>query len=160
MAEVGTSRRSGANSDADRASFPDLREHVGHDPARWLDWSLMDNDDQRRLVRSLIRGLNDIATVRAWMGIERRLGRGPDDGPREQVMGWLEDREAELQTRGRADLDDWLDDQDWGEPEPTASQVVLLRRQSDGTVEELAPSARDKWSRRTTSLVPDGGDGA
>jgi len=160
MAEVGTSHRSGANSDSDRASFPGLAETVGHDPARWLDWSLVDNDGQRRLVRSLIRGLMDVATVRAWKGIERRLGRGADDGPREQVIAWLDEREAELKALGREDFDDWLDEQAWSEPEPVESQVRLLREQSDGSIEAMDPSVRDKWSRRTTSLVPDGGEEA
>jgi hypothetical protein len=57
-----------------------------------------------------VDGLADQATVRAWIAAERRLGRGPDGGPREAVLELLAKRERELVEIG--DRDERVDERD------------------------------------------------
>lgn len=142
MVKVGTSARSGANSDHDRERFPSLVDDIGHDPARWLDWPLVDDAHQRRLTHSVVRGLADVTACNAWVAVERALGRGADDGPREPVLEWIDDRRQELVEMGREDFDDWLDTAPKLDVEPAESSVVLLRKQADGSVEKIDPDDR------------------
>jgi hypothetical protein len=121
-------------SDADSVVGQDLIDTLGHDPARWLDRDLdtpqmveaeyyenqrghtnarfvpdTDCDPAARMVRERIEGIRDTVTLRAWRAVERKLGRGPNGGPRERVLEWIESR-----------LDD-LDDQ----PERAREQQYL-----------------------------------
>jgi len=83
-----------------RESFPVLQEQIGEDPGRYLDCDLVgpDVDDGRvMLVRARIRGIDSIETVRAWIAVERRLGHGPADGPREGIIRLLDQREERLE---------------------------------------------------------------
>jgi hypothetical protein len=58
----------------------------------------------REWLLTRIRGIGSLATIGAWQAVERRLGRGPDGGPRPAVMALLRERAAELEANGeRAD---------------------------------------------------------
>lgn len=73
----------------DRERFPRLKERIGEDPARYLD---VDSIDDLQLARARIRGIDFLATLRAWRAVERQLGPWP------KVLEWLDEREAELET--------------------------------------------------------------
>jgi len=94
------SEHQGAVTDDRRERFPSLREDLGEDPARFLDRPLFGGDAQTSgegvFIRARIRGIDEIAVVRAWTAIERRLERGP----REKVLDLLDEREAELDEIG------------------------------------------------------------
>jgi hypothetical protein len=108
---------------SERHEFPAFREELGEDPARFLDRDLLakperpvyDTDDRGRtvvrwrpdmasaagvLVRDRIRGIDDVDVLTAWRQVERRLARGEDGGPRDRVLKWLDEREAELRDLG------------------------------------------------------------
>ena len=78
-----------------RETFPNVAEEIGEDPARFLDRELVGVGDSApaMLVKARIRGIRKLSTIRAWKAVERALGRGPDDGPREGVMRLLRQRE-------------------------------------------------------------------
>jgi hypothetical protein len=86
----------------DREKFPSLKEDIGEDPARWLDRRLVERGPShtdatlQRAVLARINGIGDVATARAWIGVERRLDRGP----REPVISRLEDRIERLKEIG------------------------------------------------------------
>lgn len=88
-----------------RERFPRVKEYIGEDPARYLDQEL--DAHGRELVEARIRGIDYLATVRAWIAVERSLGRGPGGGPRPEVIKQLEEREAYLDAEG--DRDERLD---------------------------------------------------
>lgn len=99
----------------DREEFPNLREDIGEDPARYLDhdYFLM-----CETIRARIRGIDSFAVLRAWEAVERRIDRGP----RDKVLEWLEEREAELGEIGeREDRPDGPIERDV--PEKTAVWV-------------------------------------
>lgn len=87
-----------------RASFPALEKEIGHDPAYYLD---RDYNDRRVLIEARIKGIDYEEVAAAYIAVERRLGRGPDGGPRPRVLGRLEDRLEWLREHG--DRDDRLD---------------------------------------------------
>lgn len=51
----------------DRARYPELRERIGEDPARYLDPSISLNPIPR------IRGINDVGVANAWVQVARDL---------------------------------------------------------------------------------------
>lgn len=81
-----------------------LEEQIGEDPGRVLDVELKGphavGDEPLLTAKARIRGIDRIAVVRAYMAAERRLGRGPDGGPRTGTMMLLERREEFLRMRG------------------------------------------------------------
>jgi len=90
--------RSGVSRDRER--FPELREQLGEDPARWLDWSIPGERDRERMVRTRIESIDRIEVIRAWKAVERRLGRGEDGGPRSGIVQALDEREGVLEEIG------------------------------------------------------------
>lgn len=88
-----------------RRTFPRLRADLGEDPARYLDapW-----DDREEMIRGRIRGIDEIGVARAWIGVERRLGRGEGGGPREHIIQRLEERVDFLEANGERPSDEQL----------------------------------------------------
>ncbi|MFC6975692.1 hypothetical protein ACFQL1_15115 [Halomicroarcula sp. GCM10025709] len=86
----------------ERLRCPTTRERIGEDPARWLDRELITDADRRRIVLTLIDGMDSIERVRAWKACERRLAnpqaddnpRNPLEEPRAKIIHRLEQREA------------------------------------------------------------------
>lgn len=69
----------------DRPRFPEYEDEFGEDPSRFLYSGV---DPQPR-----IRGIESIDLARAWMTVEiERPG-----GPRQQVVGWINQRITELE---------------------------------------------------------------
>lgn len=85
---------------SDRREFPRVVDDIGEDPARYLDapW-----DERSEMIAGRIRGIDTLAVARAWVAVERRLGRGDDDGPREHIIERLEDRIDDLEAAGERD---------------------------------------------------------
>jgi len=89
----------------DRERFPELRERLGEDPARWLDAEILGTgtkhvDGRSRMVRDRIESIDRIVVIRAWKAVERRLGRGEDGGPRSGIIDALDEREKVLEEIG------------------------------------------------------------
>ncbi|WP_284007849.1 hypothetical protein [Haloarcula pelagica] len=92
----------------ERLRCPTTRERIGEDPARWLDRELITDADRRRIVLTLIDGMDSIERVRAWKACERRLAnpqaddnpRNPLEEPRAKIIHRLEQREAWLELHG------------------------------------------------------------
>lgn len=85
-------------------SYPwteNLKADIGEDPARYL---AVDRVDDLHLARARIRGIDFLATLRAWRAVERRLA------DRDKVHEWLDERESELEEIG--DRDERMADQD------------------------------------------------
>jgi len=55
----------------------------------------------RRCVRARIQGIRSREVVRAWLKVETSLGR--DACPRQEVIRWLNQRDAALKDRGGPD---------------------------------------------------------
>lgn len=86
----------------DRETFPSLQDEIGEDPARYLD---VDRVSDLELARARIRGIDFIEVIRAWKAAERNLAANGvvPEHHRQQVMGWLDEREAELEEIGERD---------------------------------------------------------
>lgn len=109
---------------SDRARYPEIKEEIGEDPARWLDEDLwrrgMTRTKQRgsgyhsqvvltededvshygELVKARIRGIDSLEVLARWQAVERDLGRGEDGGPRQLVIDLLQERASELEEIG------------------------------------------------------------
>ena len=151
MAEVGTSARSGASTGREFPAFPQERQLIGENPARWLDWDFLDNEHARRLARSRIRVLEDVQTCAVYLRVERDLERGEDDGPRDRVVEWIEERRDECLQEDRHDFDEWLAAQPKADPEPVESVCRFVEQDGDDVVVR-DPAERDKGSRRDTRI--------
>ncbi|WP_424001216.1 hypothetical protein ACOZ4I_15765 [Haloarcula salina] len=77
-----------------------LRDQIGEDPARWLDWDLLSHADRREMVFDLIDGMDSLQRVRAWRAVERRLAARDDRDPRAKIMQRLDQREEWLELHG------------------------------------------------------------
>lgn len=145
------SEHQGAVTDDRRERFPSLRDDLGEDPARFLDRPLFGSNPQTSgegvFIRARIRGIDEIAVLRAWRAIERRLERGP----REKVLGLLDERESELDEIGERP-ERLVYDHDAREP-PSKDWVYV----DDG---ERIPW--DQWEQQrqigVERLAADGGD--
>jgi len=83
-------------STVDREEFSRLRSDIGEDPTRFLDHELVTDQNLRELALARIRGIDEIATCRAWIAVERRLDRGS----REVIIERLQERIETLEEIG------------------------------------------------------------
>lgn len=96
----------------DHERFPTFEARYGYDAGRFLDQDLLEDGSRhttssnRHLVRAVIRGLPSVERCRAWAAVERQLATRQDREPREPILEWLDEREAELEQQG--DLDERL----------------------------------------------------
>ena len=126
-----------------RERFVETAEaRIGENPLRWLDHDLLESQAKRvqrrerpdtydevvlvvdhdvsppgEQVRALIRGMDTIERIEIWRAAERRLGRGPDGGPRSVVIDLLDERRAELEEigerPGRLPCGPWQSYEEW-----------------------------------------------
>jgi hypothetical protein len=163
-------------SQRQRRRFDELKDQIGEDPARWLDWDLFTNGHRRQLVRSLIKGIDTVERVRAWKAIERRLADQDDRKPRAKIMQWLDQREEWLELHG--ERPDRLQERDEPRDLPpvktkfpdrddidTASdRSTFSSERAFGPLEERYPHlfddgpAVDETSEPTGEVATDGGD--
>lgn len=140
---------------ADRETFPRLQEELGEDPARFLDQPLFDGGDHTSspgaMMRARIRGIDHLATLRAWKAVERNLDRGP----RDRVMELLEDREEYLQQHG--DRDKRTTESDHERP-PKDVYVVEDGERIPSDEYEYADTAIAKATSTSTEVATDGGE--
>ncbi|MWG36199.1 hypothetical protein [Halomarina oriensis] len=78
-------------------------EEIGHNPARFLATRSESgratgegDSPELALAKSVIKGIDDTATLDAWQAVEVDLGRN-DGGPRQLVMAWLNRRRDVLE---------------------------------------------------------------
>jgi hypothetical protein len=82
-------------------AFPEIEARLGYNPARFLDQpSQSDFGDTEPLAiaQAVIRGMDNVDTVRAWIMVEVELGRGTDGKPRKRVIKWLNQRQTQLEA--------------------------------------------------------------
>lgn len=103
----------------DSPTNPTLVEEIGEDPAQFLDRPVSHAD---QWPKARIDGIERLAVCRAWMAVERKLGRGDGGGPRDLVMQWLEAREAFLQEAG--DLEERMEPRDYDRDLPEATVTI------------------------------------
>ena len=133
---------------SDREQFPSVEDHIGENPARFLDCPLFSGSPGSSpfLTKARIDGIDRFPVVNAWIAIERKLERGP----RDRVIELLEDRKRELQQNGeRPDLEDQNIDELREEVEPTESVAVWPDR--DG-------GERSVLKVREQAVATDGGE--
>ncbi len=117
----------------DYPAFPSIEATIGYNPARFLDSTIERTDRTTDLtVKSLIRGIDDIETLRAWIEVEVDLGRA-DGGPRREIIKWLNRRQAQIESNDAA------------APSTTAeSDVATTSTMSEETTAADAERARDE----------------
>ncbi len=79
-------------------SYPEIEDALGYNPARFLNHAIESTSCTTDLtVKSLIRGIKEISTIRAWIEIEVDLGRD-GGGPRREIIKQLNRRQAQLEN--------------------------------------------------------------
>ena len=69
-----------------------MKERIGEDLSRFLDYT---DPENLRLARARIRGIDSQEVIVEWLRVEREL----EQGPRETVIRWIQDRNQELIQR-------------------------------------------------------------
>lgn len=114
-------------------------ERIGEDPGRWLDRPLVEHGPghtdrtMQRAVHARIKGIDYREVIDAWQTVEVRLDRGP----RQQIMGWLNQRDQYLKEHG--DRDERLEQVDRSAPTATAEPDAgpdLVHDACGGVVQE------------------------
>jgi hypothetical protein len=114
------SKNQGGSVSSDRAEYPDRKQEIGEDPARWLDQDLLertavqqevdptsefgeirlvedtDVSTPGQLVLSRIRGIDSKLVIRHWLEVEHDLDRGP----RDTIVDALQERAETLKEIG------------------------------------------------------------
>jgi len=160
-----------------RRRFDSLKDDIGEDPARWLDWDLLNHPDRRQVVRSLIKGIDQVKRVRAWQAVERRLADQDDREPRAKILQWLDQREEWLELHGeRSDRLQERDEPrdlppvettypDRDDVDEAADRATFSAEPAFGPLEERYPHLFDEddstsESAETSAVATDGGDDA
>jgi hypothetical protein len=96
-------------------AFGEIEARLGYNPARYLDTSdrsRIGDTSNLATAQAMIRGMDDIETVRAWIDVEIALGRGTNGDPRQAVITWLRQRQAQLEDSERQPAETPLDHDD------------------------------------------------
>ena len=135
-----------------RERYPEIEADIGEDPARFLDYDFEANDGMRTTALARIRGIDRIATVRAWIGVERALDRPT----REHIIEALQEREATLEEIGERP-----DRLEYGPHPPPSyyqddSEEATVSEDREGDDEEESLSAHQKLQQMRART--DGGE--
>jgi hypothetical protein len=135
-------------------SFPPIKEQLGYNPARFLVPTAdeMDELSWSTRAKAFIDGMDDVATVRAWIAVERTLEQG-DDGPRTQVITWLEDRQAVLE--GTAEQE--TADQEVTEARQHVSPVAESPEETSTETDDMVAQTASDTTSADAGLAADGG---
>lgn len=81
----------------DYPAFPEIEAELGYNPSRFLDHEIETTSCTADLtVTALIRGLDDIETIRAWIEVEVDLERD-NGGPRREIITQLNRRQLQIE---------------------------------------------------------------
>lgn len=131
-----------------------LKEKLGENPARFLDYELVERGSShtdrtlQRLVRARIRGIERLEVVNAWIAVERKLDRGP----RDRIIELLEKRKAHLEANGERELPNLTAE----ERRERARRLYEQSPEPESETDEEALSATQKLHR----IRADGGESA
>jgi hypothetical protein len=127
-------------------AFPDIKQQLGYNPARFLvpTADAMDELSWTTRVKAFIRGMDDVATVRAWLRVEAALELGANGGPRKKVIRWLNQRQAVIEGR-----DVPVDD--------TEHTAAAARDETTEPVDEPGPPTPSNEVNTATAVAADGG---
>jgi len=132
----------------DRERFPEYKDEIGEDPARYLDADLVErgpshtDTSRRRMVFDRIASIDRFEVIEAWLDVETSLDRGP----RKPVIAALNERKDHLEEIG--ERPDRLGPR--RDPEPTESIAVFAN--------ERGSSATAKLAEKRDRARADGGD--
>lgn len=87
----------------DRLEFPELKDRLGEDPARFLDRDLVGDRDAQRMIRDRIDGIDFLEELSVWRAVERKLADHYDREPRPGVISALDERGIWLEEHGDRD---------------------------------------------------------
>jgi hypothetical protein len=126
-----------------RERFPETREEIGEDPARWLDRDLLestpgDKSEKWRLQRR-VDGIHSLQVAEKWAEVERELERGP----RDPVMDMIRERVAYLNHHRT--LEELLEETD----------VEARREETPSTDSVVSWPDRDGGERSENTVDPD-----
>jgi hypothetical protein len=130
----------------DRERFPAVREKIGEDPARFLDYQ---DPEDLRLARARIRGIDRQEVIVEWLRVERELERGP----REDVIEWIQQRNREIIEHG--DRDDQLATAIPHDEIPSTESVAVWSDRDDG---QRSSTYSRSTSRQRRRAATDGGE--
>jgi hypothetical protein len=135
-------------------AFPEIEAQLGYNPARFL---VPTNDEMDELswstrAKAFIHGMDEVATVRAWIAVERALELG-DDGPRSQVITWLEDRQAVLD--GTADQE--TADQTETRTQPSPAAMAESPDETSTETDDVVAQTASDTTNADAGLAADGG---
>lgn len=145
-------------------SFPAIEASLGYNPARFLDHPADAQDtigdtSELATAEAMIRGLDDIETVRLWIDVEIALGRGPDGKPRAEVTEWLYQRRAQLDGDTDTQSNETPSDHEAADDEPHADAGDDTDETPEPPAEPPAPAVSDADEAVTAepSVAADGG---
>lgn len=130
----------------EREQFPAVREKIGEDPARFLDYH---SPGDLHLARARISGIDRQEVIVEWLRVERELERGP----RERVIEWIQERNREILERGNRD-DQLATAVDHDDVESTESVAVWSDRDSG----QRTPGYSRSTNRQRRRAATDGGE--
>lgn len=83
-------------------SFPEIEADLGYNPARYLAQPVdadpvMGETATFATTWAVIRGLQEVHTIRQWCTVEAELGRGQNGGPRQRVIKKLNERKRQIE---------------------------------------------------------------
>jgi hypothetical protein len=85
-----------------REEYPEVAAEIGEDPARFLDYPIIEPDQNSSpmlLAKARIRGIESLDVVDGWFEVETSLDRGP----RKKVLAMLNQRRAQLEETDQTD---------------------------------------------------------
>ncbi len=137
----------------DYPAFPEIEAELGYNPARFLDHEIKTTSCTTELtVTSLIRGIEEISTIRAWIVVEVNLGRD-DGGPRRAIITQLNRRQ--LQIEEAAAPSTTKNDRATTSATTEESTVANAERARDEEPSEPALDAPESASNRAATIASD-----
>lgn len=129
----------------DREVYPHVTERIGEDPARFLDRDLA--PDGLRFIAARINGIDRLAVIGGWQGVEEHLLRTPQRG-RDAIKSRLHRRARELEDHGERDdhlegVDERIAERRAGE-DGDGTDRVLWRHEPCGSL-EVERASRVAW---------------
>lgn len=146
-------------------TFSDIEADLGYNPARFLQTQSSDghtsigDTSELAMAQAVIRGIDDIETIRAWIEVEVELGCGQNGGPRQHVIKQL--HQQQRQIKGNADNASPPAEGDGEAQSPTGevenATVGAETVSNDGTAESATQPDTSSVDMTTSAVATDGG---
>lgn len=133
-------------------SFPEIEAEIGYNPARFLAQPIdkvpvIGETQPFATTWIVIRGLQEVHTIRQWCNVEAALGRGRTGGPRKRVIKKLNERKRQLKTDDAAQAPAEADHSETDDSVTTDAET--------GSDDEMATPATQPAASTTTTTSPE-----